>query len=125
MAHPRMYSDKDPYLKELRTVCLALPEAVEIEAWGRPTFRAGEKGKMFAIFTGLQEPKRYSLIFKPDPEDAAALRADDRFYVAKYYPRDLALDFTAAEVDWNEVAELVEGSYRQVANKRQLKLLDG
>ena len=47
-----MYSDDDPYLTELREICLALPEAVEKEAWGRPTFRAG---KMFAVFSGQPE----------------------------------------------------------------------
>jgi predicted DNA-binding protein (MmcQ/YjbR family) len=123
MAHPRMYSDKDPFLKDLRRVCLALPEAVEIEAWGRPTFRAGEKGKMFAIFTGLNE-KNYSVVFTPDPSEAPALREDPRFYVAKYYPKHLALDFTRAKVDWDEVAELMETSYRQVAIKRLVKALD-
>lgn len=123
MAHPRMYSNKDPYLKELRAVCLALPEATEVEAWGRPTFRAGEKGKMFAIFTGLNE-KNYSVVFTPDPAEAPALRADERFYVAKYHPKQLALDFTKAPVDWDEVAELIEASYRQVALKRLIKLLD-
>jgi predicted DNA-binding protein (MmcQ/YjbR family) len=117
-----MYSTKDPYLKELRAVCLALPEAIEVEAWGRPTFRAGEKGKMFAIFTGLVE-KNYSVVFKPEPDDARALRDDDRFYVAKYYPKLLALDFTRAKVDWDEVTELMEGSYRQVASTRLLKAL--
>ena len=30
-----MYSDDDPYLADLRKVCLALPESVEVEAWGR------------------------------------------------------------------------------------------
>lgn len=123
MAHPRMYSDKDPFLKELRAVCLALPEAVEVEAWGRPTFRAGEKGKMFAIFTGLVE-QRYSVVFKPEPDDAGALRDDERFYVAKYHPTMLALDFTKATVDWDEVAELMEGSYRLVASARLRKALD-
>src|SRR6266536_930574 len=41
MAHPRMYGDDDPFLAKLREVCLGLPESVEVEAWGRPTFRAG------------------------------------------------------------------------------------
>jgi hypothetical protein len=36
----------------------------------------------------------------------------------------VALDFTAAEVDWGEVAELIESSYRQVALKRMLRALD-
>lgn len=34
MTHPRMYRDDDPHLDELRSVCLGLPEAVEVEAWG-------------------------------------------------------------------------------------------
>jgi hypothetical protein len=38
-----MYSDDDPYLAQLRDVCLAFPESCEVEAWGRPTFRAGKK----------------------------------------------------------------------------------
>lgn len=122
MAHPRMYSNKDPYLKELRAVCLALPEATEVEAWGRPTFRAG---KIFAIFTGLNE-ETYSVVFKPEPGEHPALAQDDRFYVPPYWGPGgwLALDFTRAPVDWDEVAELVEGSYRQVALKRMLKALD-
>ena len=48
MAHPRTYSDNDPHLDDLRGVCLELPEATEVEAWGRPTFRAGKK--MFAAY---------------------------------------------------------------------------
>ena len=123
MAHERTYSEKDPYLKDLRRVCLALPKAVEIEAWGRPTFRAGEKGKIFAMFIGNTQP--LGVVFTPEPAEAPALRADERFFVAKYHPKQLALDFAKAKVDWNEVAELIEGSYRQIANKRQLKLLDG
>src|SRR5215216_5970074 len=42
VAHPRMYSDDDPYLAELRDLCLSFPESCEVEAWGRPTFRAGK-----------------------------------------------------------------------------------
>jgi hypothetical protein len=37
----------------------------------------------------------------------------------------LTLDFEAAPVDWDEVRELVELSYRQIALKRQLEALDG
>ncbi len=36
----------------------------------------------------------------------------------------VALDFTAAPVDWDEVAELMDASYRQVAIKRMLRALD-
>lgn len=123
MAHPRMYEDNDPFLAELRAVCLALPETVEVEAWGRPTFRAGKR--IFAVFEGHDEHE-YALVFKPEEAERPALLGDPRFYSPPYFGASgwLALDFTAATVDWTEVAELVESSYRQVALKRMLKALD-
>jgi predicted DNA-binding protein (MmcQ/YjbR family) len=119
-----MYRDDDPFLAELRAVCLGLPETAEVEAWGRPTFRAGKK--MFAVFTGSEED-RYSVIFKPEPDERPALVGDPRVYVPPYFGPGgwLALDFTAAPVDWEEVAELMEASYRQVALKRMLAALEG
>ena len=122
MTHPRMYTDEDPYLAELREICLALPEAVEVEAWGRPTFRAGKK--MFAVFAGDDE-HALAVIFKPDRDDTVGLLGDPRIYRPPYFgPAGwLALDLTAAEADWTEVAELMDASYRQVALKRMLKAL--
>jgi hypothetical protein len=123
MAHPRMYRDDDPYLGDLRSICLALPETAEVEAWGRPTFRAGKK--IFAVFSGSSEDQ-YSVIFKPDADERPALVGDARFYVPPYFGPGgwLALDLSAAPVDWAEVAELVETSYRQVALKRMVRALD-
>lgn len=123
MAHPRMYRDDDPYLADLREVCLALPETCEVEAWGRPTFRAGKK--IFALFEG-HDDHEFAVTFKPEPDERPALLEDDRFFAPPYWGPGgwLALDFTAGPVDWTEVAELVEGSYRQVALKRMLKALD-
>jgi predicted DNA-binding protein (MmcQ/YjbR family) len=117
-----MYSDDDPYLSDLRKLCLAFPEAVEVEAWGRPTFRAGKK--IFAVFESNDEHP-FAVIFKPDPAERPALLADPRLYVPPYFgPAGwVALDLTAAPVDWDEVAELVDTSYRRVALKRMLKAL--
>ena len=36
MAHPRTFSEDDPHLAEVRKLCLALPESMEVEARGRP-----------------------------------------------------------------------------------------
>jgi len=123
VAHPRMYSDDDPYLAELRQVCLGFPEALEVEAWRRPTFRAGKR--MFAVFEGADEHP-YAVVFKPEPAERPALVQDPRYYVPAYYGPSgwLALDLTAARVDWDEVAELMESSYRQVALQRMLRVLD-
>ena len=118
-----MYRDDDPFLSELRAVCLAFPETTEVEAWGRPTFRAGKK--MFAVFTGSEE-EQYSVIFKPEADERPALLAEKRFYVPPYFGPGgwLGLDLTAAAVDWDEVTELMEGSYRQVALKRMLQAME-
>lgn len=117
-----MYHDDDPFLPELRAICLSFPEVAEVEAWGRPTFRAGTK--MFAVFTGSEE-EQYSVIFKPEPDERPALLAENRFYVPPYFGPSgwVGLNFTAAKPDWDEVGELMEASYRQVALKRMLKAL--
>lgn len=96
-----MYADDDPYLSELRERALAFPEAVEVEAWGRPTFRAG---KIFALFSGTED-RPYGVIFKPDADDRHALLEDDRFYSPPYYGPGgwLTLDFEAAPVDWTRL----------------------
>jgi predicted DNA-binding protein (MmcQ/YjbR family) len=119
-----MYRDNDPYLSQLRKLCQEFPESVEVEAWGRPTFRAGKK--IYGVFAGGDEHP-YALIFKPASDDHTALRQDPRFYVPPYFGASgwLALDFTAADVDWAEVRELLDASYRQVALKRMLAALGG
>ena len=123
MAHPKMYDDGDPYLGELRGLCFAFPETVEVEAWGRPTFRAGKK--IFAMFNG-DDDRPYTVTFKPDADDRNALLEDARFYAPPYWGPSgwLSLDFGAQPVDWDEVNELLDASYRQVALKRMLKALD-
>jgi predicted DNA-binding protein (MmcQ/YjbR family) len=117
-----MYSDDDPFLAELRQICLRLPEVVEIETWGRPSFRAG---KIFTLF-GSGEDHPQALIFKPDPAERAALIANTRFFKPPYWGPSgwLGLDLSATPADWTEVAELVESSYRLVALKRMVEMLD-
>jgi predicted DNA-binding protein (MmcQ/YjbR family) len=66
------------------------------------------------------------LIFKPEDEERPALVQDERFYSPPYFGPSgwLALDLDAAPVDWEEVGELLDGSYRRVALKRMLTALD-
>jgi len=123
VAHERTYRESDPYLSDLRRICLAFPEAAEVEAWGRPTFRAGKK--MFAVFGG-DDDHQYVLVFKPDPADRRGLLSDPRFYSPPYFGASgwLGLDLTGGHVDWAEVSELMDASYRLVALKRMVKALD-
>lgn len=68
----------------------------------------------------------YSVLVKVDDSERPALLQDDRFYYPAYMgPYGwLGLDFSTADVDWDEVAELLDASYRLIATKRLIKLLD-
>jgi hypothetical protein len=130
MAHPVMFSDEDPGLRELRALCLAFPGAEERVSHGRPTFRAG---KIFAVFGGSEKLRPgdhrqvpSALIFKAEEAEMPALDEDGRFFVPAYYgPYGWrAIDLADAATDWPEVAELVDASYRMVAPRRQVAELD-
>ena len=123
MAHVRWYDDDDPLLARVRQVAGGFPEFVEVESWGRPTFRAGKK--IFALY-GASEQYPHAVVFKPDDNERPALVQDARFIVPPYFGPSgwLALDLSAAPVDWAELRELLDSSYRQVALTRQLRALD-
>lgn len=117
-----MYDDADPLLGRVRACCAALPEAVEFESHGRPNFRAGSR-RVFAVY-GAGPSHECALILRIDPSDEEGLRADGRFFVPPYYPDRLALDLDAPDLDWAEVAELIDTAYRLVASARILRALD-
>lgn len=129
MAHPIMFDDDDPLLARVRELCLAFPEAEERVSHGRPTFRVA---KQFAVYGGGERSSEghvrhdNALMFIADPAEIEALDQDERFFVPAYYgPAGWrALDLDRPDVDWQEVAELVDTSYRMVANRRQLSALD-
>ncbi|MBX3195388.1 MAG: MmcQ/YjbR family DNA-binding protein [Microbacteriaceae bacterium] len=120
--HPQVVDPRHPLVVRLRELCLRFPEAVEVEAWGRPTFRAGKK--IFA-FAGASMDAPLTMVFKPDPEDAPALRQDVRVFSPPYFGPSgwLAIELDSGS-DWAELAELVDASYRQVALVRQVRALD-
>jgi predicted DNA-binding protein (MmcQ/YjbR family) len=64
---------------------------------------------------------------KVDESDRRALQADSRFFYPAYLgPAGwLGLDFSATKkVDWAEVRELVDASFRMVAPKKVVRRLD-
>jgi len=128
MTHPRRFEPDDPYLARLRSICLALPEAAEKDSHGHPNFYTK---KVFAVFGGVVKGDHYSdrwsqsVLVLPDLLRRETALSDDRFFVPGYYgPYGwIGLDFRAAEVDWDEVADLVEESYRNTAPARLVRQL--
>ncbi|MDN5895097.1 MAG: MmcQ/YjbR family DNA-binding protein [Nocardioides sp.] len=130
MSHPVMFSEDDPGLSRLRELCLSFPGAEEFVSHGRPNFRTK---KIFASFGGSEKlrPGEHrqvpsACMIKVDPSELPALDEDDRFFVPSYVgPYGWrATDLAQPEVDWDEVAELVDASYRLTAPKALVKKLD-
>ncbi len=129
MAHPMMFDREDPVLQRLRSICLGLPGADEKVSHGRPNFFTT---KVFAIYGGSVKGDHSSglhgraLLFLPDEADHAALFGDGRFFLPAYLGPSgwLGLDLPGDEVDWDEVAELVDASYRRTAPTRLVAALD-
>ena len=111
-AKPKPRPDAD-LLGRLREICLGLPEATEVEAWGHPTFRVNNK--IFAGFGGDQDSA--SLGVKTTMEMQSALvSSDPRFSIAAYVGKHGWVDFDlTGRFDWAEVEALVRGSYQLVA----------
>ena len=113
----------DDLLEQLRRICLVLPEATEQGGVGDPTFKVREK--IFAMRHGFDG--RPSLWCKAPPGVQGLLvgSASERFFVPPYVGQHgwvgIRLD---AEIDWDEVADLVRESYRMTAPKRLIALLD-
>jgi predicted DNA-binding protein (MmcQ/YjbR family) len=126
-----MFRDDDFGLLDVRKIALGFPGAFEKISWGRPVFCAP---KMFVMCGGNAKgpdavdmtPFPYSMLVKVDESDRRALEQDGRFYYPAYMGPFgwLGLDFTAADVDWDEIRELVDASYRLVAPKKLIKQLD-
>jgi hypothetical protein len=128
-----MFDPDDPCLRRLRAICLALPGADEKVSHGRPNFFTR---KVFAIYGGslkgdhFAETARHAVLFLPDADDRPALVEDERFFVPAYVGVSgwLGLSFARAggcgRVDWDEVAELVDASYRNTAPSRLVAELD-
>jgi predicted DNA-binding protein (MmcQ/YjbR family) len=113
---------EDKTLQQVRSLCLALPEACEVEAWGHPTFRAGKK--MFAACGQDDGVWTIGLMVGHDRQEE--LLQDARFFPTPYAAhRGWVSLRLGGETDWDELAGLVREAYRQVALKRMLKALEG
>ena len=124
-----MFDDDDPVLSRVRELAAALPGADEKVSHGRPAFFTK---KVFAYYGGslkvdgawVQHPQ--AIIVLPDGDDRVALLEDPRSFVPAYLGPSgwIGVDLDG-DVDWTEVAELLDASYRLTAPKSLVAELDG
>ena len=115
-------------IRRLRKLCLALPEAHEVEAWGEPTFRV--RNKIFAMYASASNHHgrgRNATWVKAAPGDQAAMvaAAPDCFFVPPYVgPSGWIGIWLDGVVLWDDVADFLRDSYRLVAPRKLIVVLD-
>ena len=121
-------SRTDP-LTKLRTICLAFPEASEQNFGGHensPTFRV--RGKIFAMYTDDHHGDGRVAVWCKAPHGAQEVIVSsdpERFFVPPYVgPKGWIGVRLDRPVDSEQLAGLIEESYRMTAPKRLLKQID-
>lgn len=108
----------DRMLKKLRDLCLSLPGVCEVEAWGHPNFRVGNK--TFAVFESYHG--RPSIAVKAADGLQQVLIDEVRFFRTPYIGnRGWVSAWVDREVDWRLLKDLVKRSYSLTSPKSQPK----
>jgi hypothetical protein len=112
---------KHDALKRVRAICMALPGTEERPSHGAPTFFAGGK-KTFVMFMDDHHGDGRLALWCSAPPGVQATLVDEeprRFFVPPYVGHrgwvGVRLD---VEIDWAEVAGIIEDGFREVATKR-------
>ncbi len=111
-----------PPIDKLRAVCLALPEAHEVEAWSEPTFRV--QNKIFAMYAASDTHHgmgRASVWVKSTHliQDLLIHEDPDRFFAPPYVgPKGWLGIRIDRRPNWKAVADLIRDAYLLTAPKR-------
>jgi hypothetical protein len=120
-----MAMKKSAILARVRKLCLALPEATEKLSHGSPTWFVK---KTFVMYLDDHHGDGRLALWcaaAPGVQDELVGQEPDRFFVPPYVGGrgwlGVRLD---RDPDWDEIAEIIEDAYREVAPKRLLAVLD-
>ena len=116
------------HLQRLRKLCLALPEAREVEAWGAPTFRVKTIFAMYAEPENHHGEGRESVWVKAlrTNQELMVRAAPARFFVPPYVGPSgwIGVYLDGSETDWAELAELLHDAWRLSAPKKLVAALE-
>jgi hypothetical protein len=112
----------------VREICLAFPEAHEVEAWGEPTFRV--RNKLFAIHasSGNHHGAGRGAIWIAAThvtQDLIMRAKPDRYFSPPYVgPSGWIGAWLDRNPAWGEITELLRDAYRLKAPKRLASALE-
>jgi hypothetical protein len=130
MSDPSTWHNPDPddaTLERLRAICLAFPEAVEAGGVGSPSFKV--RDKIFGMRHPMRLPTGERTSFwskaRRGVQEMLVGSAPERFSVPPYVGHHgWVAVYLDGDVDWDELADLVDESYRMTAPKRLVARLD-
>jgi predicted DNA-binding protein (MmcQ/YjbR family) len=112
-------------LPRVRKICLALPGAHEVEAWGAPTFRV--KNKLFAMYAGPgnhHHDGRPAIWVKAAPGNQQLMMAaaPNRYFSPPYVGKGGWIGmFLDRRVNWTDVKELLGDGYELTAPRKSVR----
>lgn len=120
MAYPQMFDDDDVLLAQVRAICLELPGSTERISFGRPGFFTTKAFAWYGASVKGEPTSRIwdqSVLVRLHPLQRAAMLADFRFFIPAYLGPSgwIGLNLRLGPVNWGEVADLVEESFRMTA----------
>lgn len=111
-------------LGKLRKLCLALPEAHEVQSHGEPTFRV--RNRVFAMFANADNHhgrRRHGVWIKAAAgrQERAVKTDPTRFFVPPYVgPSGWIGVWLDQDTQWDELADILRNAHALVAPKRLL-----
>jgi predicted DNA-binding protein (MmcQ/YjbR family) len=114
-------------LARLRKICRSLPEAIEVESWGTPTFRVGRIFAMYAAADSHHGDGREGVWVKSKhfTQDLLVRGMPHRYFVPAYVgPSGWTGVYLDRKTDWDALADLLRDAYRLSASKKLARQLD-
>jgi hypothetical protein len=116
-------------LTRLRKLCLALPEAREVIAWGAPTFRVKTIFAMYAESGNNHSDGRESVWVKalPTNQELMLAAAPERFFYPPYTGPSgwIGVYLDSPSTDWDELGELLRDAWEMSAPPKLVAIHGG
>jgi hypothetical protein len=111
-------------LTELRSACLALPDAYEQQAWAGTRWCVRKKSFAHVLTLDAPEGTTTVLTFRSNGAELAALHASGHPFFRPGWGDDVVGMVLDGGTDWDEVTELVTESFCLLAPKKLVSLVD-
>lgn len=122
---PDEYADVPPEVTaKVRSICLGLPEVVENQAWAGTQWRIRKRIFAHLLTVDFADGPVTVMTFRSSGPELDALRSMGHPYFRPAWGTDAVGMVLDAEMDWDDLSELLTESYCTLAPQRLVKLLD-